>query len=67
MIYDPIFQAIVGGSLVALGVGAGHMRIRFSVWRKRQRRKEFLGMGYRRDPEPVWGRWDASWGKVLKR
>jgi hypothetical protein len=43
MIYDPLFQAIVAGSLFALGIGAEHMRIRYVNWRKKQRRRQSYG------------------------
>jgi len=67
MIYDPVFQAIVAGTLIAFGIGLEHMRIRLTIRRKKQLRRESLGIGYRRDPEPVWARWSPEIGRGLKR
>lgn len=63
---DPFFQAILFGSLIALGIGLEHMRIRHVQKRKKQARRQYLGMG-RKDPEPQLGRWTSEHGKASWR
>ena len=67
MITDPLFQGVLFGSLIALGIGIEHMRIRYSIHRKKQIRRQSIGVNYRKDPEPVWGNWTADIGRGLRR
>ncbi len=67
MIQDPFFQAVLFGSLIALGIGMEHLRIRWAVKRKKQHRRSTLGMGYRKEPEPQMGRWTSEHGRAAWR
>jgi hypothetical protein len=67
MVTDPFFQAVLFGSLIALGIGFEHMRIRWAMKRKKQHRRQYLGMGYRKEVEPQLGRWTPDHGKAAWR
>lgn len=60
-----IFHAVIVGSFFALGIALEHLRIKLAMRRKRQARRQFLGMSSRRDPEPVWGNWTAEIGRAI--
>jgi hypothetical protein len=54
MIYDIWLQAVVAGSLFALGIAAGQLWNRLTLKKKHKSRLQSLH--YRREVEPVWGR-----------
>lgn len=56
MIYDPLFQAIVFGTLIAFGFACDRAYLTWRDKRRKRSRRASLGMNYRKEPEPYWGR-----------
>ena len=61
------FDLVLGLTLLLFGGACDRAYLTLKARKQKQLRRASLGVNYRKEPEPVWGRWSPEIGRGLKR